>query len=113
MLEHGHIEGEPDRRVPEAPSEAAAAQTVTVSTGPTVMEPRQNWTMTILALLVFLGFFAVLGILAFKELPPSANSTISVLLGTLTAGVSTILSYYFGSSVGSSRKTELLSQEKR
>lgn len=79
------------------------------STAETTMRhgPQDN-VLTILALMTFGGFFLVLVALIFVEVPASAASALSIMLGALTAGVSTVLSFYFGSSAGSARKTELL-----
>lgn len=67
--------------------------------------------MQVLALVMMVGFFGVIGLLVFVEIPQQASTVLSMMLGSLTAGVSMVLSYYFGSSQGSARKTEVLSQE--
>jgi hypothetical protein len=64
----------------------------------------------VLALLVTLGFFGVLGYMLTHQVPPSSHDTMLLLLGSLGSAWISIISYYFGSSSGSDRKTELLAQ---
>jgi len=62
----------------------------------------------ILALSVTVGFFALL-FLMLKYPPPAANEKLLyLLLGTLSTAWVAIITYYFGSSAGSDRKTDLL-----
>ena len=70
---------------------------------------RRDWTPLTLALLSFFGFFATLGALVFIEVPPSGQAPLNIMLGGLSAIVASVSAYYFGSSAGSARKTELLS----
>ena len=63
----------------------------------------------ILAIGLTLGFFGVLVLIMFYPMEKTAQGVIDVMLGALgTAWVSAI-TYYFGSSAGSVRKTELIS----
>ena len=65
----------------------------------------------ILAIGLTLGFFGVLVLLMFCPMEKTAQGVIDVMLGALgTAWVSAI-TYYFGSSAGSVRKTELISHQ--
>jgi hypothetical protein len=91
----------------------ATTQTTTLSTGPVVMPPQREWLRPVLSLLVVLGFFAALAALMTIEVPASANSPLLVMLGTLIAAVQSVLGYYFSTTASSTRKTELLAQEKR
>jgi len=62
----------------------------------------------ILATVVVVGFFAALYTIAFVDIPSGAEQPVSILLGALTAMLTQVGNYYFGSSAGSARKSELL-----
>lgn len=68
-------------------------------------------TPTLLALFVTAGFFGLLGFMAFKTVPPENAAILNTMLGSLGTGWLAILYYYFGSSRGSDRKTELMAQK--
>lgn len=77
---------------------------VTRSTG------KINWPMYLIALVIFLGFFIVLGLL-FKIPLIMANKDIIVYtVGGLQTAFITVVAYFFGSSKGSSEKNEILSK---
>jgi len=58
----------------------------------------------ILACVVVIGFFAVLGMIAFADIPDKAMQPINILLGALTALLVQVGNYYFGSSASSAAK---------
>ena len=60
----------------------------------------------ILALLVVGAAFAFCYALLFFQLPPQQESVIIFVLGFVTASATQVLSYYFGSSIGSKEKTD-------
>jgi len=60
--------------------------------------------------LFIIGFFACLVLVLFKAFPQENNAIINVMFGCLIAGVSTVLNYFYGSSKGSSDKTEMLNK---
>ena len=62
----------------------------------------------VIALSVLAGFFGLLGLMAFHQLPPSAEAPFSVMLGALGTMVTAVANYFFGSSSSSARKTEIL-----
>ena len=62
----------------------------------------------ILACVIVMGFFSVLYTIAFVEIPDSAMQPINILLGALTAMLTQVGNYYFGSSAGSKAKNDLL-----
>ena len=66
----------------------------------------------ILASVVVVGFFAVLGTIAFVAIPDNAQQPINILLGSLTALLLQVGNYYFGSSAGSKEKTRHLAARK-
>lgn len=63
-----------------------------------------------LALMVTAGFFGVLAYMLFRPLPPAGHDAMLLMLGGLGSAWTAIIAYYFGSSAGSERKTELLAQ---
>jgi NH3-dependent NAD+ synthetase len=62
----------------------------------------------ILAFLVTLGFFGVLAFMLFRSVPSAAHDALLLLLGSLSTAWTAVVTYYYGSSAGSDRKTELL-----
>lgn len=62
----------------------------------------------ILAIMLSMGFFGVLGTILFHPLPREVQGVIDIMLGSLgTAWIATI-NYYFGSSAGSRLKTLIM-----
>ena len=64
-----------------------------------------------LSLIAILAFVAMLFIVCFAPVKDSAHDLLLVLLGTLVGVVKDVYCFYFGSSSGSERKTELLNQQ--
>lgn len=67
-------------------------------------------TAPFLALFVTLGFFGVLGLMMFVPHQAASHDALMLMLGSLGTAWTGVMAYYFGSSVGSDRKTELLAQ---
>lgn len=61
-----------------------------------------------MALLVTAAVIGVMVILCYTPIPLSSKDAVMLVLGGLLARMGDIYSYYFGSSEGSQRKTELL-----
>ena len=66
--------------------------------------------MYVLGALIVFGFFTLLGLLIFKEVPSSNNDVLNLAIGTLISGFATVVGYFFGSSAGSAAKTDMLKQ---
>lgn len=64
----------------------------------------------VLAILVTICFFSLMIILAFHEVPEKSLSILNILMGSLGTSWGSVINYYFGSSSGSAKKTELLSK---
>lgn len=64
----------------------------------------------LLAIVVSLGFFGLLYIIAFKAIPESSKDVLYVMTGTLGTAWVAIVNYYYGSSQGSTSKDDILSQ---
>ncbi|QZA80844.1 hypothetical protein [Deefgea piscis] len=67
-----------------------------------------DWTPKALCLAIVVGFFGVIALLAFKELPQSARDSLFVLVGTLGTAFVSVVQYYFGSSAGSAAKSNTI-----
>lgn len=65
-------------------------------------------TPAILAYFVSCGFFSLLYLLAFHSIPAESQRILDVMVGSLGTAWIGVITYYFGSSAGSDRKTELL-----
>lgn len=69
-----------------------------------------SWIPAFLAIGVTAGFFGLLGLMVFHPLPTSSEKILDIMTGTLGTAFVAIVMFYFGSSAGSERKTELLAQ---
>jgi energy-converting hydrogenase Eha subunit A len=67
----------------------------------------------VLALGVVSLAFVLFGVLLFIDVKPEAKDILIYVLGVLSAAVTQILSYYFGSSQGSKDKNELLKEQQK
>jgi len=63
----------------------------------------------LLGLVVTVGFFGLLYILAFRSVPENSKDVLYAMVGVLGTAWVAIVNYYFGSSVGSDTKTDVLS----
>lgn len=52
-----------------------------------------------LAALITFGFFGLLGMMAFHDVPAGNQQILNIMLGSLGAGFTMVLGYYFGASV--------------
>jgi hypothetical protein len=68
---------------------------------------------SVLALLVVVGFFTILGIMITGVFVIFDNPTMTMMFGSLTTTFGTVVGWYFGSSAGSDRKTEMLTKERQ
>lgn len=67
-------------------------------------------TPSMLALSVTVGFFGLLVLFAFHDVPPAAHDILLAMIGSLGMGWAGVMTYYFGSSAGSQEKTKIISQ---
>ncbi len=65
-------------------------------------------TPTLLGLSVIAGFFFVLAVMLWRELPAQAETEFSIMLGALATMTAAVVNYFFGSSVGSREKTKIM-----
>ena len=62
----------------------------------------------LLAIITALGFISLLWLLAFHEPPESSHDMLTAMIGWLGSAFATVIGYWFGSSAGSSKKTDAL-----
>ena len=70
----------------------------------------RDHTPALLAFGVTIGFFGLLGLLAFHDVPTSNQNALNLMLGALGASFGGVIAYYFGSSKGSQDKDKMLWQ---
>jgi len=68
-------------------------------------------TPRILAYAVTTGFFSLLCFMLVRPVPQESKDILNIMLGALGAAWVNIIGFYFGSSAGSERKTELMGQK--
>lgn len=69
---------------------------------------KPNYFQYVMAGLVVAGFFALLFILAFTNIPNENKDLINILIGSWTTAFATVIAFYFGSSKGSEKKDETI-----
>lgn len=70
-------------------------------------------TPTLLGLSVIAGFFFVLAVMLWRELPERAETEFSIMLGALATMTAAVVNYFFGSSAGSREKTKIMAGKQR
>ena len=60
---------------------------------------------------ISIGFFVLLGLLIYKEIPVANNDTLNLVIGGLLGAFSTIVGYFYGSSKGSAEKTDIMKKD--
>lgn len=65
-------------------------------------------TPAVLGGAVIAGFFGVLCVMLWRELPAHAAPTFSIMLGALSTMTGAVVNYYFGSSASSREKTRMM-----
>ena len=59
-------------------------------------------------ILVMGAFLLITYALIYIPIPPQNQAALNILLGIISAGVGSLVGYYFGSSKGSQKKTDLI-----
>lgn len=68
----------------------------------------KDWIPRALAISVTLGYFGILAYVLVIGLPMNGSEVLLMLLGTLSAGWTGIMAFYFGSSSGSQKKDAMI-----
>jgi len=71
---------------------------------------KRDVNLYLLAWIMVMGFFCLVALLVFKEIPKDSNGVVYLLFGTLATSFGCVIQYFFGSSKSSSDKTALLAQ---
>lgn len=71
------------------------------------MGPR---AVSVLAFVIVLGFFAIVGTLIFHEVPAGSKDILGPLIGVIGAAVGTIVGYIWGSSSGSKAHSQTVKE---
>ena len=72
----------------------------------------KSWVPGAMAILITLGFFGLLGLMCWQDLPVANAKALDIMLGSLGTAWIAVVMFYFGSSIGSQAKTELLGGKK-
>lgn len=67
-----------------------------------------DWMPKVLGLVITVGFFGLLAYLMKQEPPTGSRDILNIMLGSLGSAWIGVVTYYFGSSSGSARKTEIM-----
>lgn len=70
----------------------------------------RDHTPALIAAGVVMGFFSLLGVMAFRDVPAANATALNLMIGTLGGALGAVLQYYFGSSRGSQEKDKMLWQ---
>lgn len=62
--------------------------------------------------MIVIGFFTLIVVLIYKGIPPDNKDTFTLLIGALIGSFTSIVGYFFGSSLGSSKKTDMIKTDK-
>jgi UDP-N-acetylmuramyl pentapeptide phosphotransferase/UDP-N-acetylglucosamine-1-phosphate transferase len=68
----------------------------------------KDWAPKALGIAITLGFFGLLFFLLRHEPPEKSRDILNIMMGSLGSAWIGVVTYYFGSSAGSARKTELM-----
>ncbi|KND61207.1 hypothetical protein BVER_03096 [Candidatus Burkholderia verschuerenii] len=71
----------------------------------------RDWVPKVLAMVVTIGFFGIMLLMTVHPTPPLNRDLVNIILGSLGTAWISIIGYYFGTSAGSARKTELMAQQ--
>ena len=68
----------------------------------------KDWIPRALAVSVTLGYFSIIAFVLISGLPMNGSEVLLMLLGTLSAGWTGVMAFYFGSSSGSQKKDSMI-----
>jgi len=68
----------------------------------------RQYAQPVLSLVVLLMFAGALGALLWRQMPEGSERLVDTMLGVLFAALMAVIQFWFGSSQGSDRKTEVI-----
>jgi len=74
----------------------------------------RDYNLYILAWVIVVGFFGLVGLLIFRQIPDTnemAKVALPMLFGAMISGFKDVLGYFFGTSKSSREKTQLLTRK--
>lgn len=84
----------------------ARSQTVTLAGQKSAIA----WSASVISAIVLTTFGGVMALVLCRGLPPGSETAANLMLGTLAAMATSVVSYWVGSSAGSARKDNRLAQ---
>ena len=66
--------------------------------------------MYALGALIVIGFFVLMGMLIYVTVPEGNKDVINIVIGALIGAFTSVVGYFFGSSLGSARKDEQMKE---
>jgi len=71
----------------------------------------KNIFQYVLGALIVLGFFILMVVLVYKNVPSENKDLLNLVVGALIGSFATVVGYFYGSSLGSSEKNEMLQKK--
>ena len=68
----------------------------------------KNIFQYVLGALIVIGFFVLMVVLVYTSVPDTNKDLLNLVVGALIGSFATVVGYFYGSSLGSSDKNELL-----
>lgn len=68
----------------------------------------KNIFQYVLGALIVVGFFVLMVVLVYTQVPETNKDLLNLVVGALIGSFATVVGYFYGSSLGSSDKNELL-----
>ena len=62
----------------------------------------------VLGALIVVGFFVLMVVLVYTQVPDTNKDLLNLVVGALIGSFATVVGYFYGSSLGSSEKNELI-----
>jgi hypothetical protein len=91
-------------------SELAALEVEDRKSARDTMSSIRSSVPAVLSVLVTIGYFGVLLTLVFGTLKIADSQSLTLMLGSLTTAWASVMSFWFGTTFNSARKTELIAQ---
>ena len=68
----------------------------------------KNIFQYVLGALIVIGFFVLMVVLVYTSVPDTNKDLLNLVVGALIGSFATVVGYFYGSSLGSSDKNEIL-----